>query len=250
MLKITMILLALSAGVARAEIPKPLALVYRGPGTCWKGCAESAALVAWHAGYRVRFVGAEDPPGDLFRTAKIWIQPGGRAIDQARAMSANLKRSLRIFVEQGGGYVGFCAGAFLASRQFGWEEKDGQRVSVEGLGLLPVKSRFFFPEPHLAAVLPIRLSDGATEHFYWELGPYIDARQAAPGVEFLGFYPGTEDYYAAAARGTFGEGRVIVTGFHPEAPNLWRRIFGLKDPDGEDSSYAERMIEWAGGPRR
>ncbi|RYZ95293.1 MAG: hypothetical protein EOP11_25140 [Proteobacteria bacterium] len=160
-----------------------------------------------------------------------------------------LKENIRHFVQNGGGYVGFCAGAFLASRQFGWEEKNGQRVNVDGLGLLPLRSRFYYREQHIAAMLPIRFPNGGQEYFYWELGPYIDARQEAPGVEFLAFYPDEENYYAAAAQAHFGEGRVTVSAFHPEAPALWRQIFGLKDPDGSDLNYAREMIRWAGDAR-
>lgn len=241
--------LLLLPGLAAANPARPLALVYRGPGTCWKGCAEAAAAVATHAGYDVSYVGPEETNEALFFAAKLWIQPGGRAIDQARAMTPELKNRVRDFVERGGGYVGFCAGAFMASRQFGWEEKNGARVQVDGLGLLPLKSRFYYPETQLARVLPIRLEDGRREYFYWELGPFIDARQEAPGVEFLGFYEDQGPDYAAAARANYGRGRVIVSAFHPEAPALWRYLFGLHDPDGLDFGYAHRMLRWAANAR-
>lgn len=124
MLKIFLLLGAiLRPAPASAAPAAPLALVYRGPGTCWKGCAEAAAFVAWRAGYRVRFVGSGETGANVFQGASVWIQPGGRAIDQARAMAPELKAHVREFVEAGGGYVGFCAGAFMASRQFGWKKK-------------------------------------------------------------------------------------------------------------------------------
>lgn len=230
-----------------AEAKAPLALVYKGKGVCWKGCAESAAYMASSAGYRVRYVREDEDGDEIFREAALWIQPGGRAVEQAAAMHDALKENIKRFVARGGGYVGFCAGAFLASEYFGWEEKTGERVEVRGLGMLPLKSRFYYRQKTTAAVLPVRLSDGRLEHFYWELGPFMDARQAAPGVDFLAFYPDAEGYFAAAARGSYGSGRVIVAAFHPEAPRLWRHIFGLSDPDDVDYEYARQMLRWASG---
>ncbi|RYZ95416.1 MAG: hypothetical protein EOP11_24960 [Proteobacteria bacterium] len=67
---LTMILTTLASGAGTASAAQvataPLALVYRGPGTCWKGCAEAAAAVDRAEGYRVRYVGPAETNQDLF----------------------------------------------------------------------------------------------------------------------------------------------------------------------------------------
>jgi glutamine amidotransferase-like uncharacterized protein len=50
----------------------------------------------------------------------VLIFPGGRAHKQADALGENARRSVKDFIRSGGGYVGICAGGFLASGQYDW----------------------------------------------------------------------------------------------------------------------------------
>ena len=50
----------------------------------------------------------------------VLIFPGGRAHKQAEALGAEGHRAVIDFIRSGGGYVGICAGAFLASAQYEW----------------------------------------------------------------------------------------------------------------------------------
>ncbi len=50
----------------------------------------------------------------------VLIFPGGRAHKQADALGGNARRAVRDFIRSGGGYVGICAGGFLASAQYDW----------------------------------------------------------------------------------------------------------------------------------
>jgi glutamine amidotransferase-like uncharacterized protein len=50
----------------------------------------------------------------------VLIFPGGRAHKQADALGENARRAVKDFVRSGGGYVGICAGGFLASAQYDW----------------------------------------------------------------------------------------------------------------------------------
>jgi len=220
-----------------------LALVYSGAGTCAKGCAEEAALMAVRAGFEVKLVGGEPLAPELWARAKVWIQPGGRVEAQAQAMSEDLKKQIKGFVKRGGGFVGFCAGAFFAAESFGWRLKDGSVFERAGLGLLPFKGRLFAPKRSRAEVLPI-FDRGRERYVYWELGSYYQRREIPAQAELLSSYD-REGEHVAALRAEFGEGRVSVSGYHPEAPNFWRQMFSLKDPDGLDFHEAEEMIRWA-----
>jgi hypothetical protein len=46
-------------------------------------------------------------------------------------------------------------------------------------------------------------------------------------------------------RASYGEGRVSVSGVHPEAPQWWRDYYKLQDSDGLDYDLAVGMIRWA-----
>src|SRR5262249_17017320 len=50
----------------------------------------------------------------------VLIFPGGRAHKQAAALGENARRAVKEFIRSGGGYVGICAGGFLASAQYDW----------------------------------------------------------------------------------------------------------------------------------
>ena len=44
---------------------------------------------------------------------------------------------------------------------------------------------------------------------------------------------------------TFGQGRISVTGTHPEAPKWWYEDAHINDGDGLDHELAANMIKWA-----
>ncbi len=50
----------------------------------------------------------------------VLIFPGGRAHKQADALGEEGRRAVKDFIRSGGGYMGICAGAFLASAQYDW----------------------------------------------------------------------------------------------------------------------------------
>lgn len=62
--------------------------------------------------------------------ADVVVFPGGNARDQAHDLGAAGKKAIRDFVERGGGYVGICAGGFLAATNTDY-----------GLSLANVKAR-------------------------------------------------------------------------------------------------------------
>ncbi len=250
-------LFSIFSGFAINAAPeKPLALIYKGPGSCEtsgriSGCSEMAAEMASLAGYRTQFVGPTDHDRTLFLAAKLWIQPGGRARIQTQTMSSALKKQIVEFVKNGGGYVGFCAGGFLATEKFGWETKEGP-FEATGLGLIRGKSFYYdkfdkeLSETLLAKMIQVSWA-GINRWIYWELGPYF-TQESLDGTRStaVAHYPrfGDDDAPILAIRGYFGRGRFFVSATHPEAPNSWREFYGIEDPDGVDFDHAVEMIRW------
>jgi glutamine amidotransferase-like uncharacterized protein len=232
----------------------PLALVYQGPGSCIEtpsdqGCSESAARMARLAGFRVEMFNQNGPTTTQLATAKVWIQPGGRARLQAEALGRGVREQARRFVSQGGGYVGFCAGAFLATETFGWEGYQNK-----GFGFLPGKSEYDevldakLLGTSSAMTVLLQGLNGA-RHMYWELGPYFLKQSLKKGAEAIAwhFEGPTKTPRIVSLRSRFGKGRVFVTGFHPEAPQSWYDSYHIQDPDGTDEAIAVQMIEWSSG---
>ncbi len=234
------ILISLSALSASAR--EGLVLIYSGAGSCTDGCAEAAAEIPARMGFRIQYVKPEEIKPELLKTAKVWMQPGGDAIVAAKAMGPEGLSAIREFVRAGGGYVGFCAGAFLSDKTV-----DNSDVTP-GLGILPIGT-FDYP-------LDSHNGDGAMTWINWGGRPrhlffngggsfYLNKSigQISPEVKVLATF--VADGLPATIETTFGKGRVVVSGAHPEATYAWKSEGGLVDEDGPDFDLAIDMVRKA-----
>jgi glutamine amidotransferase-like uncharacterized protein len=228
--------LALSNALAES---KGRALVYKGPGSCTEGCSEAAADIARSLDLQVIFVGEQETSDFVFRDADVWIQPGGQSREALRAMNEQLKSNIKTFVAQGGAYVGFCAGMFVASE---WIDKE---EPYAGLGLIKGSTKLFLEPgpPNKGFVVSATSALAKTRQFYFEGGPYwILNKNSGPASVVTWRYANGA---IAGLQSLYGSGRVTVIGTHPEAPQAWRDFYQLKDDDGLDFNVAQSMLRWA-----
>jgi glutamine amidotransferase-like uncharacterized protein len=167
----------------------------------------------------------------------VLIFPGGRAHKQAGALGENACKAVKDFIRFGGGYVGICAGGFLASAHYDWS-----------LGL--VNTRILTGNREIPGVGIRSMADRGPGTVQIELtaeGQSIFGDRSAPmdisfsgGPVFLGpkrddlpptiplAYYSTELSNYATQRGTmigtpaifaakFGAGRVVAISPHPES---------------------------------
>jgi len=206
----------------------PKALVYNGAGACEENCAKAAYDIAAKAGFDPVYVGDDEADSKIFDSAAVWIQPGGHASLAMNVMSDTLKTNLKNFINNGGGYVGFCAGAFVATEKVG-------NTKVNGLGIIGGNTTLFGSGVDLKKFT----WNGSERYLYWEGGPYFSNMPST--VEQIGAYPGGS---SATVRTSYGKGRVYITGAHPEAPQQWKDYNRLNDPDGDDSDLVVQMLSW------
>jgi hypothetical protein len=177
-------------------------------------------------GFVTQRVKAADIRGGVLDRFDVLIQPGGSGSKQANALEQQGRDNIRKFVEQGGGYLGICAGSYLASANYDWSlglldarVMDRQhwargtgdvqmRIAPSGQELLD-ESRsevtvHYGQGPLLAPADNPEIPD------YEELAIFTTeiAKNGAPRGVMLGA--------TAAARGTFGAGRVFCFSPHPE----------------------------------
>ena len=217
---------------------KNIALVYDGPGACPEDCALAAADTAKQAGFTPKIVGpnaltANSTPEQisaLFQDVAIWVQPGGHSAQAYQAISPTLRNALIGFIKEGGGYVGFCAGAFITTQEIG-------TTGVHGFDIFPGSTAPLGANTGMVAVK----WQGKMREIYFEGGPYIYNVDRS-SVEVTAYYG--DGVTVAAARTQFGKGRVYITGAHPEAPAWW---YNNHDPDGSDRDIAAGMMTWAAG---
>lgn len=158
----------------------------------------------------------------------VLIHPGGSGGGQGRALEAPGREAVREFVRKGGGFIGICAGAYLATDDYEWS-----------LGLIEAR---VIDRKHWArgkGTVEVELSPAAKEFFgagatpiaiHYAQGPLLGRREwdnpLAPEYESLAIYrtgiaekgapegimPGT----SAIVRTAYEKGRVFVFSPHPE----------------------------------
>jgi hypothetical protein len=152
----------------------------------------------------------------------VLIHPGGVAAAQGKALGEPGREAERSFLRQGGGYVGICAGAYLATVDYSWSLHVLDAVVVDkehwNRGTGNVKLAFTNSGQPFAKAQP----------FYYHQGPLLSAAlrpELADYDEFAAFagdiylngaikgvMPGT----TALCGGAYGKGRVFACSPHPE----------------------------------
>jgi glutamine amidotransferase-like uncharacterized protein len=166
---------------------------------------------------------------DQLRGRRLLIVPGGNFITMSEQLSPATAAKIRDAVHGGLGYLGVCAGAFLAA----------DSSFYNSLKLTPgVRFQFYSEESRgiRKAAIPIRIG-GATLEQYWEDGPQLSGWGTA-----LGSYP---DGTPAIVEGQFGSGTVILSGVHPEAPAAWRHGMSFQTSVETDRAYAATLVRAA-----
>lgn len=166
---------------------------------------------------RAKLICRADLLGGALQQADVLVVGGGSSRTQAKGLGPRGREMLRQFVDGGGGYVGICAGAFLAG-----QPREGRPY----VGLLPVRSRgnsgsFVTPlEWYDSPLGPAR-----REPTKYSNGPRLELQENAAGIEVWSRFAtarageqSDEDLVGqpAVLGGRVGAGRVVVFSSHCE----------------------------------
>ena len=163
------------------------------------------------------------------RAHRLLVVPGGNFVKMGNGLAPATVASVRNAVTSGLNYLGICAGAFLAGHS-----------PFNGLNLTSgVAFPFYAAEAQgirKTAVWVQAAGEPPLQH-YWEDGP---ALTGWGGV--VAKYP---DGTPAIVEASVGEGWVILSGVHPEAPESWRDGMTFMTPVTLDNTYAAKLIDAA-----
>ena len=183
-------------------------------------------------GYVLQRVKPEDIRAGVLTNLDVLIMPGGSGSRQATNLETSGREAIQQFVKNGGGYVGICAGAYLASSYYPWSLSliNAQVIDrqhwARGKGNVILR----FSEAgqkalgHPEAEVEVYYGQGplygrgtnAALPPYEELAVYkteVTKENVPEGVP-MGVMPGK----TAIARSEYGKGRVICYSPHPEKP--------------------------------
>ena len=227
---------------------KPLQVaIYEGGGSSKAGVDKVSQAVASILHSKVTLITPEEMGTADLKAFDVIVFCGGSASVQAKNIGESGLNNVREYVRGGGGYVGICAGAYLACSGFDW--------SLGILNARTVSSKWRRGTGYLdMEVLPAGKSllgeVNGTFKVRYNNGPVIkpDLRADIPAYTPLALFrtevaengspAGVMVDSPAAASGSFGQGRVFISSPHPEnTPGLENLIpRGILWASGKDSS--------------
>ena len=194
------------------------------------------------SGFNVQLIDAEDIRGGALAGFEVILMGGGNASEQGGSLGEQGRERVRAFISKGGGYVGICAGGYLAM--------EGEKEHL--LRICDVKSK---SPAYGTSIVEIELATPAcrlldTEKTMRECkysgGPIFmrAGSDELPDYTVLAWFrseppktkqkPGGMAGTPAVVASRYGKGRVVVYSFHPE-----------RYPGPRELLY--RSIEWAAG---
>ena len=209
-------------------------------GAFGKGVPNVTAQLGKTTDIKVTKVKGKEIAAGVLKDFDVVIFSGGSGSKEAEAIGEKGRENVREFVRNGGGYVGICAGAYLACSGFSWGIGviDAKTVSSKwqrGKGNVQIE---ITPEGEKITGLAAKKLD-----IRYANGPIIkpNDRPEIPDYEVLAYFrtelasngspAGVMVNSPAIVRGTFGKGRVISSSPHPE------------QTDGMEH-FAERAVRW------
>jgi hypothetical protein len=184
--------------------------------------------------FATKRVKAADIREGILKSFDVLVQPGGSGSKQAKSLQPSGVDSVRQFVRRGGGFLGICAGAYLATVEYDWSlhvlnssvidrahwnRGKGDvtiRLTREGMKFFGTESeRITLNYAQGPLMAPAHIG---TMEAYIELAVFdteIARNNAPPGI-MLG--------KTAIAKSEFGRGRVFALSPHPEKSEHLRNM--------------------------
>lgn len=245
-MKVILALITLAAFISAlpAQDTKPIRVaLYDDAGSTGKGVPRVTELLGKDANFTLSVLKGTEIAAGALKDQDVVIFTGGSGSKQAAGLGEAGKAEVRKFVDNGGGYVGICAGAYLACAGFDWSlgVLDAKTVSNKwkrGIGDVKI-------EVHEKAPAATGISAGEQSIRYAN-GPIIKpaGREDIPDYETLATFrtelaennspKGAMVDSPAWARSTFGKGRVIISSPHPE------QTAGM-------DAFVASAVKWAAG---
>ncbi len=205
------------------SLSKARIAVYNGPGV-WNSGLEAIKLYLSSRRIDFALVNASTIKEQGLRNYNVLIIPGGWSYDYYKELGPTGEAAIKRFVQRGGGYLGVCAGAYLAAKAIVWEAN----IYHYSLGIADV------------------LAIGPKPNYPWPTQAYIAINMTSIGIEnglnatYRALYYGGPEFKpldnntvtVVAVYGDsgnpaiiltrYGEGRVALTGVHLEvSENTW-----------------------------
>jgi len=209
------------------QLPEPIEVaVYTGAGVSDRSRTALAAVLSPQPRLKLRDLTADDIRQGKLAAVNVLVHPGGSGSAQARSLGPEGRQQVRDFVQRGGGYVGICAGAYLATCDYDWSLRllDAKVIDRQhwnrGFGSVDISLT-----PRGRELLGV---DRQRLSIYYHQGPllapaenpdipdYDDLAKFETEIARNGAPPGIMLGQTAIAAGVYDQGRVACFSPHPE----------------------------------
>jgi hypothetical protein len=209
------------------ELNKSLSIaIYKGEGAGEEGVENVTNNIRITAGIEVAELTSEQVQHEDLSKFDVIIFSGGSGSKQAQSIGEKGRENVRNFIQNGGGYLGICAGAYLTTSGFDWslhvvnaetisktEWKRGKgfvdiELTDEGKTILGDVSGFFKCRYSSGPLLKPAGSN--------ILPPFVIAAYFRSEVSENGVTEGVMINTPAAIYATYGNGKVFLISTHPE----------------------------------
>ncbi len=213
------------------------------------GVIEDADIILTHfskwSGIEYMVIDGDDIRNDALLKVDVIIMPGGDGVPYEEGLGSLGRAKIADFVESGGGYIGICQGAYIACEYNVWMDNVGSPENnlgiFPGVAWGPILEIAERPEPGwgMAALDIVNTTHPITESapermtMYYQGGCFIELTDTN-SVTILAVYNATGKIAIATCE--YGQGRVFITGTHPEIEEDDDRD-GVDYPDPESGPY-------------
>lgn len=156
-------------------------------------------------------------------STRLLIMPGGRSLPFYKKLTEIGNQYIKLFVEQGGCYVGLCAGAYYASTKTVFAEGTPLALTLPGelhffqgraIGPVFTDKPFEYNSESGAQNVDIRFEDQKKYSVYFNGGCYFENAEAFANTHILARYE--KNNLPAIIACQIGKGRAVLSGVHPE----------------------------------
>lgn len=207
-------------------------LIYSDLGVCQEGALQIERALFEDLRISTRRIDAKELlKGRWQKNTSSLIMPGGRDIFYHKALYPQGTKILREFVEEGGTYLGICAGAYFASAMIEFEKGgDLEVLGTRDLGFFPGVAigpayglgKFGYLGGEGSRVAQLRLGQEVVSA-YFHGGCFFSEAEKFSDVTIIASYQDIPKNPAAMISCKRGRGLAVLSGVHWEHPLTERR---------------------------
>lgn len=167
----------------------------------------------------------------LSKKVALIIIPGGAGQAIYKNLGEEGNQKIKAYINDGGHYLGICAGAYYAARETQFEVGRGEPYEIKSdtnaaLGFYPGIARgsaygighFIYNSAAGAHLANVNITGNCHETImtYFNGGCYFYAAKSIPNIEILAYYADFNPRLPAIVKCEYGKGRAILSGVHFE----------------------------------